>query len=317
MIIIYHLSSYSQLKSPNEDPFLYYKFLPYYEGFKADSDNAAIYKRNKVKSVSEYRKKYSNGKYEKEFCWEKREYNKDGFLTKITIPGIKVYRGPTSINNEDNRIDSTTYNYNKENNTITYICWIRKHPEKTIYYFNEIGNLLYVEEFKDSNLVSNVIINYDLKHNKIATVDTNQYFRINGRIYLIVNSRISKIYAYNNKDTVISEIYEYADNKLTIKEFEHGTLTWVTTKYFNDNGTLIKEIREIEDKDIIVEEYFYRKNYIKFISFKREKESSFSIFKSNSKSILYLNKSNLPILELTNWPGIFDYQTQFQYEFYP
>lgn len=316
MIIIYHLSSYSQINNPNEDPFLYYRFLPFYEKFKNDSDNAALFKRNKVKSVSEYRKSSVYGKYEKEICWEKKEYNRDGFLVKITNPDIKVFRGPTSIDYEDNRIDSTTYSYNKENNSITYICWVRKYPEKTNYFFNELGNLYYVEEFKGSNLKSKDIINYDLVHNRIITIDTNQYFKINGSIFIIADNRISKILDYDDKDTVISEIYKYSKNKLTINKFENGTLTCVTTRYYNVKGELVKEIREIGDKDIIVEEYFYRNNNIKSISYKRDIESSFYIFKSVSKSILYLNNSKLPIYEVTNWHGNFDYHTQFQYEYY-
>lgn len=269
-----------------------------------------------MKSVSCFVQDYRYGKYDKGIITEKREYNRDGFLVKITNPDIKAFRGPTSIDNEDNRIDSTTYSYNKENNSITYNCWVRKYPETRIYKFDSLGRLFYIEDIRDNAIYSNEIINYDLDNNRIVTIDTNKYYKINGKIFTISNNRISKILDYDDKDTVISETYEYGDNKLTVKEFANDYEDRTITRYYNDNGKLVKEIREIGDRDIIVEEYFYGKDFIKNNSYEREIESSFSIFNKVSKSILYLSSSNLPILEVKNWWGIFYYKTQFQYEYY-
>lgn len=317
MIFICHINSYAQIKSPNKDLFSYFKFLPYNDKFTNDTNDAIIFKRNKVKSVSYFVQDYKYGKYDKGIISEKREYNRDGFLVKITNPGIRVYRGPGfSIGSEDSRIDSTTYKYLKENSSITYNCWVRKYPETTNYKFDSLGRLFYIEDIKDSAIFSNEIINYDLENNRIVTIDTNHYYKINGKIFIISNNRISKILDYDDKDTVISETYEYGDNKLTIKEFANDYEDRTITRYYNVYGKLIKEVREIDDKDVIVEEYFYGKDYIKNISYKREIESSFSIFNKVSKSILYLSSSNLPILEVKNWWGIFDYQTEFQYEYY-
>ena len=315
-IIPFFDNIYSQSIIQLDTSFSYYKFLPYYERFKNDSIEAEIFKRNKVKSVTYFSKNFKYGKYDEGIITEKREYNRDGFLVKITNPDIKIYRGPTSLDNEHNRIDSTTYNYDTLNNTITYKCWVRKNPETTKYKFDTYGRLLFVEEIKDSLIESNLVINYDLENNKIITIDTNQYHKINGHIFIISNHRISKILSYNDKDTVTSEIYQYKNDKLTIKEFANDYEDRIVTRYYNGNGKLVKEIREIDDKDIIVEEYFYGKDFIKNISYKREIKSTFSIFNKVSKSILYLSSSNLPILEVTNWWGIFYYKTQFQYEYY-
>lgn len=316
LIFICHFNSYAQIKSPNKDLFSYFKFLPHYYKFINDTNDAIIFKRNKVKSVSYFVQDYRYGKYDKGIIYEKREYNRDGFLVKITNPGIRIYRGQFSIGSEDGRIDSTTYKYLKENSSITYNCWVRKYPETTNYKFDSLGRLFYIEDIQDSAIFSNEIINYDLENNRIFTIDTNQYHKISGKIFIISNNRISKILDYDDKDTVILETYQYGDNKLTVKEFANDYEDRTITRYYNDNGKLVKEIREIEDKDIIVEEYFYGKDFIKSISYKREIESSFSIFNKVSKSIIYLNSSNLPILEMKNWWGIFYYRTQFQYEYY-
>jgi len=317
LIFICHINSYAQINSPNKDHFSYFKFLPYYVNFINDTNDAIIFRRNKVKSVSYFVQDYRYGKYDKGIITEKREYNRDGFLVKITNPGIRIYRGPGfSIGSEDSRIDSTTYKYLKENSSITYNCWVRKYPETTNYKFDSLGRLLYIEDIKDSAIFSNETINYDLENNRIITIDTNQHHKINGKIFIISNNRISKILDYDDKDTVTSETYEYGNYKLTIKEFRNDYEDKIITRYYNDNGKLIKEIREIDDRDVIVEECSYGKDFIKNISYKREIESSFSIFNNVSKSTIYLNNSNLPILEVKNWWGIFDYQTQFQYEYY-
>ena len=317
LIFICHINSYAQIKSPNKDLFSYFKFLPYNDKFINDTNDAIIFKRNKVKSVSYFVQEYRYGKYDKGIIAEKREYNRDGFLVKITNPEIRIYRGPMfSTGSEDGRIDSTTYKYSKEACSITYNCWVRKYPETTNYVFDSLGRLFYIEDIKDSAIFSNEIINYDLENNRIITIDTNHNYKINGKIFIISNNRISKILCYDDKDTVTSEIYQYENNKLTIKEFANVYEDRIITRYYNANGKLVKEIREIGDRDIIVEEYFYGKDFIKNNSYEREIESSFSIFNKVSKSIIYLNSSNLPILEMKNWWGIFYYRTQFQYEYY-
>ncbi|HAY33415.1 MAG TPA: hypothetical protein DCY06_04705 [Bacteroidetes bacterium] len=315
-IIYYQFSSYSQINSSNEDPFLYYKFLPYYEKFKNDSNNAAILKRNKVKSVSEYRKSRAYGKYEKEICWEKKEYNRDGFLVKITNPHIIVYRGPASLDDEDKRIDSTTYSYNKENNSITYSCWVRKYPEKTNYYFNDSGKLLYVEEYEDSILESNKVINYDLENNRIITIETNEYYKINGSIFIIADNRISKILDYDHKDTSISEIYEYADSKLTIKEYDNDLEDRITTRYYNTYGKLIKEIREFNDENVSVEEYVYGSDCLKIISFDRELDSFYSILKPQSKIITYFDENGIAKTQIEKWHNNRPDIIKYIYEYY-
>lgn len=315
LIIFVNIYSYSQSKKEIENPFLYYKFLPYYDGFKNDSDLAKKYKKNKIKSVSEFRKNFISGKQDKEVFWEKREYNGDGFLVKITNPDIKIYRGPTSFDDEHNRIDSTTYNYDTLNNTITYKCWVRKNPETTIYKFDELGRLIYIEVKRDSVTNSIQIIKYDIEKSRVFTVNSNEYYKEFGSIYIIENNRITKTLNYNNKDTATSEIYFYINNWLTIKEYENDYQLRTITRYYN-NGKFYKEIREIDDEDIIVEEYFYEKDYIKNISYKREIESSYSLFTKVSKTILYLNENKLPVRERTKWQGFSEYEIRFQYEYY-
>lgn len=307
---------YPQSYTQFDVSFSYYKFLPYFERFKSDSVEAILYKANKIKSVSVSAQTYRYGNYEKSIVSEKSEFDREGFLIKKTNPGIQVYINGYISANEDNRLDSTTYLYDKKNNKVLEFYCIRKYPETTIWQFDTLGRINYVEKKRDSIIIWNKIINYDLVNNQIVTIDTNEFYRINGKIYEIYDNKVSRVLDYGNKDTVPSEIYTYGKDKLTIKEYENGNIHRITTRYFNPKGRLIKEIREISDKDVVVEEFIYGINYIKYYSYKREIESYFSIFKSISQSISYFHENGLPEMKLSKWWNFGYVKQEYIYEYY-
>lgn len=264
--------------------------LPYYERFYNDTIEAKLFKKNRIKSISDFRQNLIYNKPGKGTWWEKREYNVEGFLSKKTNLEIIVYSGRIS---DDFRLDSITYSYDSINKQIIETDHIRKYPECTIFSFDSNGRIVLVESNSNGQVKNNEIFIYNLEDNTIIEIDTNKYHRINGNIYKVLDNKIIQVYNYYGKDTTLYKSIEYSKNEITVYKYLPKNNKQKSTRYFDSEGRILKEFRESENY-LIAEEYTYGNNYVKEISYRRDIESNFSIFYPVFFSITYLKENGLP-----------------------
>lgn len=304
---------YSQSSIQTDTTFSYYRFLPYYERFKNDSIEAEIFKRNKVKSVIDYKKSFRYGKYDKGLNWERRELDIEGFTIKLTNPDIIVSRSGRL--NDSSFIDSTTFLYDNENRKIKEIVHLRNSPEENIFSFDSNGFLIAVDNFSNNVLTDKENYEYDFRNNKIIINNSDDSEEVSGFIYELERKKIKNILYFDEDDATLYKTMIYRKNMIIINTILPSTTFYRTSKSYNKKGQLVKEIREREDS-FVIEEYSYGSNWIKNVFYIREFESNYSIFKPMYFRLIYLNENGLPISQIERWWNYSFDKITFIYEYY-
>ncbi len=304
---------YSQSIIQADTSFNYYKFLPYAERFRNDSIEAEVFRNNKVKSISDYKKSFRYGIYDKGLIWERREFNTEGLTIKITNPDIIVSRSGRL--SDSSFIDSTTFLYVNENRKIKEFVHLRNSPVENVFSFDSNGLLISVENFNENVLTDKETYEYDFRNNKIIINNSDDSEDVSGYIYELDRNRIKKILYFDEKDTTLHKTMSYRNNMIFINTISPSSTLYRTSKSYNKKGQLVKEIREREDS-FVVEEYIYGSNWIKNVFYIREIESNYSIFKPMYFSVTYLHENGLPISQIERWWNYGFDKIKFIYEYY-